>query len=165
MVSLKSFPLYLSSRCPTLLHFEKFPKSILLHFFKFRFMTVLEGVETDERGGFLIIGRLGVLLIGVLLGKADLEVEPRACLDGRTLRRLLFLVVLPLVSGRRVGPAETGLTGPPVVGGLGVSGWVGGSVVVVEGKIGPSSLPLVLDRVGVSGWAGDLIGAAFGRHI
>ena len=128
-------------------------------------------METDERGGFLIIGRLGVLLIGVLLGKADLEVEPRACLDGRTLRRLLFLVgkfgrfVRPLVSGRRVGPVETGLTGPPVVGGLGVSGWVGGSVVVVVGKIGPSSLPLVLDRVGVSGWAGDLIGAAFGRHI
>ena len=122
-------------------------------------------METEERGGFLIIGRLGVLLIGVLLGKADLEVEPRACLDGRTLRRLLFLVVLPLVSGRRVGPVETGLTGPPVVGGLGVSGWVGGSVVVVVGKIGPSSLPLVLDRVGVSGWAGDLIWAAFGCHI
>ena len=73
--------------------------------------------------------------------------------------------VLPLVSGRRVGPVGEGLIGSLVVGNLGVTRCVEGSVV--EGGIGPPSLTLVVDRVGGCGWAGGLIGAAFGavgRH-
>ena len=104
-------------------------------------------------------------------GKADLEVEPHASLDGRTLRCPLFVVfgefestfgrpVLPLVSGRRVGPVGVGLIGSLVVGSLEVTR-------CVEGGVGPPSLTLVVDRVGGCGWAGGLIGAAFGavgRH-
>ena len=73
--------------------------------------------------------------------------------------------VLPLVSGRRVGPVGVGLIGSLVVGSLGVTRCVEGSAG--EGGVGPPSLTLVVDRVGVSGWVGGLIGAAFGavgRH-